>query len=57
MASLQRNGIRHESLQSESVLLSSTGVIQVADPYCTATQTNYQKMLRSRQSKNIYLAP
>lgn len=39
------------------MLLSSSGVIQVADPYCTAAQTNYQRMLHSRQNRNIYLSP
>ena len=29
----------------------------MADPYCTASPNNYQRMLHSRLTKNIYLSP
>lgn len=41
MSHLQKNNIKHQCISSESILVDPSGVIKVADPYCTLEATNY----------------
>lgn len=57
LSHLQRNGIRHESLRSNSILISKEGVVKVYDPVATGSQTNYDTLLTRRSTPHIYLSP
>ena len=57
LSHLQKNNIKHQSLKSSSILLASSGVIKIADPYCIEISTNYHKLLTKRSTPHIYLAP
>lgn len=57
LSHLQRNGIRHESLRSSSILISKEGVVKVYDPVATGCQTNYDTLLTRRSTPHIYLSP
>lgn len=54
---LQRNGIKHEALKSNNIILSHEGIIKVADPFVMNLPSNYQSLLTKRSSKQIYPSP
>lgn len=41
LSHLQKFDIRHLSLRSSTILLTSTGHIKLSDPWCTSIPTNY----------------
>mgnify|MGYP000913189202 FL=1 len=57
MSHLQKQGIKHQSLRSSTILISQEGVIKVYDPLATGCQTNYDALIAKRNTPHLYLSP
>jgi len=57
LSHLQRNSIKHQSLRSNSILISQEGVIKIYDPITTGCQSNYDTLISKRSTPHIYMSP
>jgi serine/threonine protein kinase len=57
LSHLQKQTIKHQSLRSDSILISQDGVVKIYDPICTGAPTNYDALIAKRTTPHIYLSP
>ncbi len=54
---MQKQNIKHQALRSNTVLISSEGIIKVYDLIATGAQNNYDTLISKRSTPHIYLSP